>query len=74
AGMAPKLVLDTEIAEAIHQYLLLTGLSSAANALQHDCDSRKVKLKKPISVSSKNRAEEYAAQKVYSHFTYMTAF
>uniref|UniRef100_A0A914RU94 ARMC9 CTLH-like domain-containing protein n=1 Tax=Parascaris equorum TaxID=6256 RepID=A0A914RU94_PAREQ len=31
------------------QYLLLTGLSSAANALQHDCDSRKVKLKKPIS-------------------------
>uniref|UniRef100_A0A915BX57 LisH domain-containing protein n=1 Tax=Parascaris univalens TaxID=6257 RepID=A0A915BX57_PARUN len=61
--MAPKLVLDTEIAEAIHQYLLLTGLSSAANALQHDCDSRKVKLKKPISVSSKNRAEEYAAQK-----------
>ncbi|KHN85025.1 LisH domain-containing protein ARMC9 [Toxocara canis] len=68
--MAGKLVLDAEIAQAIHQYLVLTGLSSAANAFQNDCESRKVKLKKSSSTTSKNKLEEYSTRKkkLLSHF------
>ncbi|VDK46821.1 unnamed protein product [Anisakis simplex] len=58
-----KLVLDAEIAQAIYQYLILTGLSSAANTFQHDCESRRVKLKRMSPVNNKKRVEEYAVQK-----------